>query len=218
MPYTNCPKCGATVCHPVGQFFCLCGQNVGIRTCKQTQGTQFAEWSESGPDSRERAIIRRVLNKVETLQTPDELEWLYNQIKPETVLEIGGWSGGTSLLFTDLWEAEVWTIDQRPKHDYAGRRDRLLVANSQESSTVERLKQMTRGMLTGGMFDLVFIDADHSAAGVARDYELYAPLARVAVGFHDILWERASVGAFFDSLPGRKTRIDIYQGIGLLWH
>lgn len=213
MPYTNCPKCGAKVCHPVGQFFCVCGQDIPGRTCRQIQEKQFAEWSESGPDSRERAIIRHVLQMVETLQTPDELEWLYNQIKPATVLEIGGWSGGTSLLFTNLWDAEVWTIDQRPKHDYAGRRDRLLVANSQEASTVVRLKQMA-----GGMFDLVFIDADHSASGVARDYELYAPLARVAVGFHDILWERASVGAFFDSLPGRKTRIDIYQGIGLLWH
>jgi hypothetical protein len=35
--------------------------------------------------------------------------------------------------------------------------------------------------------DVVFIDADHTEAGVTRDFNLWWPVAKMAVGFHDIL-------------------------------
>jgi hypothetical protein len=48
--------------------------------------------------------------------------------------------------------------------------------------------------------DVVFIDADHSYEGCKRDFELWHPIAQMAVGFHDIrlaegsdrLWEEVS--------------------------
>lgn len=39
-------------------------------------------------------------------------------------------------------------------------------------------------------FDLVFIDADHTLAGVTADWENYGPLGKM-VAFHDIAWRRA---------------------------
>lgn len=54
--------------------------------------------------------------------------------------------------------------------------------------------------LLGGNPDIVFIDADHSHAGVAADFALWHPVAEIAVGFHDILmpgvkefWEDVSL-------------------------
>lgn len=35
--------------------------------------------------------------------------------------------------------------------------------------------------------DVVFIDADHSAEAVRADFDLWYPVANLAVGFHDIL-------------------------------
>jgi hypothetical protein len=41
--------------------------------------------------------------------------------------------------------------------------------------------------LLGAMPDVVFIDADHEAAMVRLDFELWWPVAQFLVGFHDIL-------------------------------
>jgi len=40
--------------------------------------------------------------------------------------------------------------------------------------------------LAGREIDLLFIDGNHSEAGVRKDYELYGPLARHLVAFHDV--------------------------------
>lgn len=37
-----------------------------------------------------------------------------------------------------------------------------------------------------GPFDLIFIDADHRYEAVKRDWELYRPLAKTAIAFHDV--------------------------------
>lgn len=39
----------------------------------------------------------------------------------------------------------------------------------------------------GGVPDVVFIDADHESSAVMQDFELWHPIARKLVGFHDIL-------------------------------
>jgi len=57
-----------------------------------------------------------------------------------------------------------------------------LVANSQDPETVSRVLAML-----GEKPDVVFIDADHETDGVRRDFELWWPVAKVMVGFHDIL-------------------------------
>jgi hypothetical protein len=41
--------------------------------------------------------------------------------------------------------------------------------------------------LLGESPDMVFIDADHSAAAVLADFALWWPSARLLIGFHDIL-------------------------------
>jgi hypothetical protein len=54
-----------------------------------------------------------------------------------------------------------------------------------DSSDPETLK-MLGSLLDARGIDVLFIDGDHSYEAVKRDYEIYAPLARHIVAFHDI--------------------------------
>jgi hypothetical protein len=54
-----------------------------------------------------------------------------------------------------------------------------LFGDSHLLSTAQHIRKL-------GPFDAVFIDGDHTLSGVARDWELYGPMARL-VAFHDIV-------------------------------
>jgi predicted O-methyltransferase YrrM len=60
----------------------------------------------------------------------------------------------------------------------------LITGNSQESTTVARVKSA----LADEPLDLLFIDGSHRHEHVSRDFELYAPLVRQGglVAFHDV--------------------------------
>ena len=59
---------------------------------------------------------------------------------------------------------------------------RHLQANSYDPSTRDRVLD-----LLGMQPDVVFIDADHEAPAVMKDFELWHPVTKLLVGFHDIL-------------------------------
>ena len=125
---------------------------------------------------------------------------------PRTVLEIGTAEGGTLLLLSQAAgdDATVVAVDarddtrslrsyvryRRRRHlfeSFARRGQRLvyLPLDSHSPATVERVRQVFERRPV----DLLFIDGDHSAAGVAADYEMYSPLVRPGgfIGFHDIV-------------------------------
>lgn len=83
-----------------------------------------------------------------------------------------------------------------------------------------------------GPFDAVMLDADHRLPGVTRDWEVYGPMSRKLVAFHDIGWRRApewegvriDVPEFWDSIKGGYRHQEIKlcptgknNGIGVLW-
>lgn len=57
-----------------------------------------------------------------------------------------------------------------------------IVGDSAAPETVEKLK----AVLAGREIDLLFIDGNHSDFGVRTDYNLYGPLTRHLVAFHDV--------------------------------
>lgn len=153
-----------------------------------------------------------VLNE-HAAQKPEELaalvEWTRSRPPARSVLEIGVYRGGTLWLWRELWpHARIVAVDNmslercpgcehRIAHrDCSNRRigralgpwpaGRLYIGDSHTEQTRDRV----RYWLDGGC-DFLHIDADHSAEGVRRDFELYAPLVRPggAIVLHDVAGE-----------------------------
>lgn len=127
-------------------------------------------------------LAEKAVNEHGALQKISELEWLIKVLctdsQPKSILEIGSWKGGTLWLWMQLAE-KVWSIDpflllNLEEWDET----RLTVITAYSGEAIRRLSEP--------VFDVVFIDGDHSAAGVRNDWELYSQIARKVV-FHDIV-------------------------------
>jgi cephalosporin hydroxylase len=121
---------------------------------------------------------------------------MLQELRPRTLCEIGAAGGGTLSLFCQAAapEARVISIDidysPRSRRVYPllgkpGQQIRCLQADSHAMETLEKV----RGWLGGSELDFLFIDGDHTLAGVAADFRMYAPLVRDGglIGFHDIV-------------------------------
>jgi predicted O-methyltransferase YrrM len=142
---------------------------------------------------------------------------------PHVVVEIGTATGGTLFLLTRVAADDAllvsidlpgamfgggyarWRSPLYRSFARANQRIELLRANSHHQSTVERLRQV----LAGKPIDLLFIDGDHSYAGVRQDFESYAPLVAEdgIIAFHDIVSGReeevGGVPIFWEELKAR---------------
>lgn len=114
--------------------------------------------------------------------------------EPRTVLEIGTATGGTHFLLG----AALPSVSLEIGVDLFVRNTRLLETFSRPgcaqrfihgSSRAAATRAAVQAALVGRPIDLLFIDGDHSLAGVRADFELYAPLVRPGglIAFHDIV-------------------------------
>lgn len=103
------------------------------------------------------------------------------------VLEVGSYKGGTLAGYRRMWpDALVVSVDlPDPPDRYIAAHGAHLI--ERDSHELETLALVGDALGSEGV-DLVFIDGDHSYAGVRRDVEMYAPLARVGglVALHDV--------------------------------
>jgi predicted O-methyltransferase YrrM len=106
-------------------------------------------------------------------QKPRERVLLYALVfalAPRRCLEIGvRWGGGTRIIhaaLSDLGRGELVSIDPDPalEYDIGELGDRVSLIVGASPAELDRAKQ-----IAGGDFDFVFIDGDHSEAGVAAD-------------------------------------------------
>jgi predicted O-methyltransferase YrrM len=116
------------------------------------------------------------------------------RIRPQTVVEIGTASGGTNFLLgaalpdvTLKLGLDLFVQNKRLLRAY-GRpecRHIFLDGSSRAPETLARV----RAALGDRPIDVLFIDGDHSYAGVQADHELYGPLVRPGglIAFHDIV-------------------------------
>jgi predicted O-methyltransferase YrrM len=117
-------------------------------------------------------------------------------LKPRTILELGTARGGTLLVWAHLASERVITCDleiPRYRHDLYRRypppgsrcRIELLEGDSHDPSFQARV----RAALAGVPVDFLFIDGDHTEAGVSADWRDYRGLVRPGglVAFHDIV-------------------------------
>ena len=137
--------------------------------------------------------------RVKTLQIPSEISRLAEAvaaIEPRVILEIGTASGGTALIWAALARERVISCDlidmhyQQPLFSRfpppgSSCRMTLLSGNSHDPAFKERVARE----LDGQCVDFLFIDGDHTEAGVTADYEDYRGFVRPGglIAFHDIL-------------------------------
>jgi predicted O-methyltransferase YrrM len=180
------------------------------------------------------------------LQKRAELIELYRRVhalRPKTVLEIGTHSGGSLLLLCRAAApaATVVSLDlpggpfgggYSPLRipyfrAFAGDRQRvhLIRANSHTPDAFNRVQRA----LGGNSLDFLFIDGDHSYAGVRQDFQTYGPLVRPGglIAFHDILPAPEEIGGgvsrFWAEIKGRYATEELVEdpfqgkmGVGLI--
>jgi cephalosporin hydroxylase len=119
---------------------------------------------------------------------------LLERERPRFVLEIGTGRGGTLFLFADVAQADAVLVSV----DAAKQRGRLYRALGRPGqravflggdSHSPQLRQQVGHALRGRAVDFLFIDGDHTRAGVQADFDMYSPLVRKGglVAFHDIV-------------------------------
>ena len=181
------------------------------------------------------------------LQHQDELvmllSWLAALDPPfrfGTIVEIGSHRGGTLELWARLAQDCVVAIDlpngvggglapaamQVRNTDFATRFPHVIgiAGDSHEEATAERLE----AILNGRPIDLLFLDGDHTAAGVEADVLMYAPLVRDGgvIAFHDVTCspdraarENLGVTEVFASVPPPRWIFSVgheWGGIGVV--
>ncbi len=160
-------------------------------------------------------------------QTPDQLSkalvYLSN-FKINTYLEIGIFQGGNFLFVSEYlkrFNPEIKCMGIDPTN-YLNPEIRELT----ELSEWMRIASVTSDKLDGRKFDLVFIDGDHSAEWVKKDYESVGQHAKICM-LHDIQEGSCpAVMQFWDNLKKttKKTCIEFLesqdagpiQGIGIM--
>jgi cephalosporin hydroxylase len=170
--------------------------------------------AQAGPRSIEEALafaqtFRRFGVVIRPMQIATEIRGLLELVaaeQPAAVLEIGTARGGTLYLFAQVArdDAVLVSVDL-PEGDasFGGRsrykrRGRLYRAFGRGRQRVEYIsgdshdpatRERVVAALAGRPVDLLFIDGDHTFAGVKADYEMFSPLVRAGglIAFHDIV-------------------------------
>jgi cephalosporin hydroxylase len=165
---------------------------------------------------------------------------LIEAAKPRYIIEIGTSMGGTLYLWTRIAhpEAIIVTLDlhggefgggysslRAPIYRRLARPRQtlhLVLGDSHQPETVA----LTRRLLNNHEADFLFIDADHTEAGVRADYSLYSGLVRKGgiVMFHDIAITRPEYGVrkFWQEIsPAHEAHEfighPVAYGLGLLY-
>ena len=188
----------AAVLGRVGIYFRHLGSGIAFLGSRRPQPNASVEKLVDFSSSVAGQLIRPQQVRSEILH----LAALVEQRRPRTMLEIGTATGGTLFLWCALAhpEANITSIDLPGGihgggypywktfiyKSFAQKRQHLWLmrANSQSPQTLAGLK----AHLGGKKIDFLFIDGDHTHAGVKADFENYRPLVAAGgcIAFHDI--------------------------------
>lgn len=198
-------------------------------------------------------LARKAILQKEALQKTWELTSalsLVSKLNPKVVMEIGTAWGGTLFAWAAVAtaDASMVTIDLPYKQadgQYSDKHAEIIRSNLrptqhldclwEDSHLVATFEKVAK-LLAGKPVDFLFIDGDHSYAGVKADFEMYSPLVRPGglIGFHDVAepgpnppasQREHAVWRFWKDLEGQykhwtfideDKNNDVRMGIGIL--
>ena len=150
-------------------------------------------------------------------------------LKPQVIVEIGTATGGTLFMLSRVLEPKgilisidlpygkfgggyhVWKIPLYKSFATEKQKIYLLRVDSHKLMTLKKLKQL----LDKQLIDFLFIDGDHSAKGVMKDFKMYSGLVRKGglIAFHDIVSCSKSSDCKVDLFWNKIKRTHQYQEI-----
>lgn len=156
------------------------------------------------------AELREMFLKYQAEQREPEVIWFYRHvenIKPEVIVEIGIKEGGNLKVLSSHLAEDGLAVGIDPRQEIPWKMDDAkcpvhhIKKDSHLPETVEDLKVL----LGGRPIDVLFIDGDHSKAGMLQDYYDYAPLVRKGgiIAVHDIYYLE-EVTAAWKEVPGNQ--------------
>jgi predicted O-methyltransferase YrrM len=149
-----------------------------------------------------------------------ELLRILDRIKPDVLVEIGTYSGGTLFLLSHIASKDAkiisidfpdvrfgggypwWKIPLLKTFTSAKQKLHLIRADSHKQETLAKV----RSELGSKKVAALFIDGDHSYEGVKKDFEMYGPLVKDGgiIVFHDVVLHPVELGCevkrFWDEL------------------
>lgn len=160
-----------TKCRDLRDYFCLI-----------QRGPQFSKMINLAPIQKETEIVNLLMAA--------------SQLPIVSALEIGTANGGTFYLLCKAAKRNATLITIDTENDWRraalfrsysrlGQRIHIIRGDSQEEKTFWKVVNA----LGSRKLDLLFIDGDHSFAGVSTDFELYSRLVRPGgiIAMHDII-------------------------------
>lgn len=161
------------------------------------------------------------IGEIRCEQHKREIEWFIGHLRAgDRILVIGSKHGGVeSLIKSRISDVTTVSVDISPQED---NRHAMIVGNSSNLDIQNRISQH-------GPFDIVFIDGDHSYAGVRADWEYTQSLNPRLIAFHDIATavkhrrEGCEVDRLWSEIKssGFRTSEKIvgcgWGGLGLVW-
>jgi predicted O-methyltransferase YrrM len=180
-------------------------------------------------------------------QVPEELVGLFqivSALRPRRALEIGTRTGGTLFMTCRVSDprATIISVDLpggRFGSGYRWPRKFVYRSFAKRDQAVHFIRKdshnsgtlaLVRSLLQGEALDFLFIDGDHTYAGVRSDFEMYAPLVRSGglIAFHDIAKHppklECDVDRFWNEVKQSYRHLEIvkdplqgWAGIGVLY-
>lgn len=163
---------------------------VGVRPNPYAE--QQAEWSRR---HRTAALRKQITEKIESLfeirfitppETSEFIEAIITMTDSRRILEVGTHTGFTTLhmLRAVIGKdgAKVVAVEARPSHD------KEFWAQFDILQFVEGWTPAVLSQLSGQIFDLVFVDSDHSVEHTAKELDALWPITRTGTIFlfHDV--------------------------------
>jgi predicted O-methyltransferase YrrM len=154
--------------------------------------------------------LKALVTQYQAEQREAEVIWFYRaveKIKPKIIVEIGIKEGGNLKVLSTHLDEDGVAVGIDPRQEIPWKMDdaKCPVHHIKKNSHLEETVEDLKAILNGREIDVLFIDGDHSKAGMLQDFHDYFPLVRSGgiIAVHDIYYLKDVADAWAE-VPGAQ--------------